>query len=243
MPKKDTNQNDDVQDPQDDDVTDDDVQDPQDDADGGQDDNASGDDDNQDDASGDGTDGTSKPNGPKPSTKDDADPLAGLKRALAAERQQRKDLDKQLRDLQRKHASAEERALLEAREQAAEEARNSTREPLVKALAAAKLEAAGVQSGTAKLVGLLDLSKVDVDDDGELIGLGDQIDELKDSFPGLFAAATGGGTKPPNANSGAGSRTGRTKDRDGQQQPKGFAQLLADQVMGAAPPGQGMVHR
>jgi len=243
MPKKDTNQNDDVQDQQNDDVTDDDVQDQDGDAtDDVQDDATDGD---QDDAQDDVSDGKSKTSKPaqRQQPQDDADPNAGLKRALAAERQQRKDAERKLRDLERKHASAEERALLEARDQAAQVAREETRKPLVKALAAAKLEAAGVQSGTAKLLGLLDLDKVDVDDDGELVGIEDQIDELKETFPTLFASVAGGGTKPPNANGGAGSRTGRKKDRDDQQPQRGFADILAAQVMGTAPPGQGMTMR
>jgi hypothetical protein len=87
---------------------------------------------------------------------------------------------------------------------------------------------------------LLDLEKVDVVD-GELIGLEDQIDEIKEEFPNLFAPAGGGGTRAPNVNGGAGN--GRTKDKQDRQAPKGFAQILAEQVTGVTPIGQGMVGR
>jgi hypothetical protein len=175
---------------------------------------------------------------------DPDDPAAGLKKALQAERTRARGLDKELKELRLKHASAEERVLLEAREQAAAEAAASTRTPLVKALAAMGLQAAGVQTGIEKLVGLLDLDKVELDEGGEVIGLSEQIDELKETFPGVFAVATG--TAPPrvpNANGGAGAGTGRKKDREVEQTPKGFAQILADQVTGAQSPGIGMAHR
>jgi hypothetical protein len=179
----------------------------------------------------------------QPAAQQDADdPAAGLKKALAAERAKAKGLDKELKELRLKHASTEERQLLEAREQAATEAEARVKEPLVRALAASELRAAGVQTGTAKLVGLLDLSKVELDDDGDPIGLTEQIDELREEFPNLFAAAGAG--RPPNVNGGAGSKGGRRKDKDGEpDKPKSFAQILADQVTGAAPAGQGMVMR
>jgi hypothetical protein len=171
---------------------------------------------------------------------DDDDPNAGLKKALASERVARRAADKELKELRLKHASAEERQLIEAKETAAAEAEARVKAPLIKALAASELRAAGVQQGTAKLVGLLDLAKVELDDEGELVGLDEQIEEMKEEFPNLFAAATG--TRVPNVNGGSGN--GRRKDKDGgDQKPKGFAQQLADQVMGAAPPGQGMVLR
>jgi hypothetical protein len=185
---------------------------------------------------------------PKPRTQqsqskqDPDDPTAGLRKALQAARQDARKATADLKALQRQHASAEERALLDAKEQGIEEGRTNTREPLVKALVAAKLEAAGVQgTNTPRLVRLLDLDKIDLDAEGEVIGLDDQVDELKTEFPNLFAPANGSGTRAPNVNGGAGN--GRTKDKQDRQEPKGFAQLLADQVMGAEPIGQGVVRR
>lgn len=180
---------------------------------------------------------------PKPPTRqskaDDSDPNAGLKSALQKERQRARQLERENKDLKLKNATAEERALLEARDQAAAEAVATTKAPLVKALAKVALQAAGVQSGTAKLVGLLDLEKVDLDDDGELVGLDDQIEDLKTEFPNLFAVATG--TRAPNVNGGAGN--GRKQDKQDKQEPKGFAEQLAAQVYASVPPGQGIVGR
>jgi hypothetical protein len=176
------------------------------------------------------------------SKQDPDDPMAGLRKALQAARQDARKATADLKALQRQHASAEERALLDAKEQGIEEGRTATREPLVRALVAAKLEAAGVQgTNTPRLVRLLDLDKIDLDAEGDIVGLDDQVDELKTEFPNLFAPAGSNGTRAPNVNGGAGN--GRTKDKQDRQEPKGFAQQLADMVTGSAPVGQGLVGR
>lgn len=51
--------------------------------------------------------------------------------------------------------------------------------------AKAALSEAGA-SNPARLVGLLDMDSLDIDDDGEVDGLEDEIDRLKDEFPELF---------------------------------------------------------
>jgi hypothetical protein len=243
MPKDTTDVTDDVTEDVTDDVTDDDVTD-----DSTDDTDDVTDDEGQNDKK-DGSQGkkpAAKPSTrPAPAKTGDDDPTAGLKKALTAERTRARNLEREFKELQKKHATAEERQLLEAKEQAAAEAEERVKGPLIKALAASELRGAGVQSGTAKLVGLLDLSKVELGDDGELVGLEEQIEELKEEFPNLFAASTGNGVKAaPNANGGSGSKSGRTKDRSGEDpKPKGFAQLLADQVTGAMPLGQGMAGR
>jgi hypothetical protein len=202
------------------------------------------------DGSGRGTDdsappkGKAKPSGdPKP-TGDD--PTAGLKRALDSERALRKQRDTELRELKKKHASAEELALLQAREAGASEATASITPKLMKRTAAAELRAAGASGNTAKLAGLLDLSKVEMTDDGELVGLDDQIEELKEEFPNLFSMANGKAPARPPAgkgNAGSGGTQGRTKDHDGTRQNQGrtelkngergfgFADKLADSVL------------
>jgi hypothetical protein len=164
------------------------------------------------------------------------DDLAGLRKALAAERQLRKDAEKSAATLRKQYASAEERAILEAKEAAAAEAVSKTRGPLVKALAAEALVAAGVNGSTTRLVGLLDLSKVDLDDDGVVVGLADQIEELKTEYPTLFQAASQGGRPTvPNANGGAGSRSGRQDQKPAA--PKPWNVILAEQVHGAMDSG------
>jgi hypothetical protein len=161
--------------------------------------------------------------------------VENLKKALAAERQQRKDLANQVKDLKKQNATAEERALLEARESSATEAEARVKPPLIRALAAAELRAAGVQGSTSKLVGLLSLDKIELDDDGEPIGLSDQIDELRSEFPNLFMAASGNGRPlAGSVNAGSGSRSGRTKDANGNTAPKPWYEQLADQVLNPA---------
>jgi hypothetical protein len=69
---------------------------------------------------------------PATRTQDADDPTAGLKKALASERAARKKADVELKELRLKHASAEERQLLEAKETAATEAEARVKVPLIK---------------------------------------------------------------------------------------------------------------
>jgi hypothetical protein len=163
-----------------------------------------------------------------------ADPELGkLKSALVKEREARKAADRQLAELRKQHASTEERLVIEAKEQASAEAEERVKLPLVRALASAELRAANVQGPTARLVGLLDLSKVTLDDDGDAVGLTEQIDALREEFPNLFAAATANGGRPRagNVNGGSGSSNGRQQDKGGGGAPKPWYEQLADQVL------------
>jgi hypothetical protein len=161
------------------------------------------------------------------------DGLENLRKALAAERTARKAADKALAEERRKSVSAEERAILEAKESAAAETETKVKGPLVRALAAAELRAANVQGPTARLVGLLDLDKIEIDDDGEAVGLTEQIETLKTEFPNLFQVPTASGRVPAgNANGGSGSRDGRKQDQGGGGKPKPWNEILADQVLG-----------
>ncbi|MHB2029474.1 MAG: phage scaffolding protein, partial [Acidimicrobiales bacterium] len=173
------------------------------------------------------------------------DGLEGLKKALASERTARKAAEKEIRELRLKNASAEERAILEAKEAAAAETETKVKGPLVRALAAAELRAANVQGPTARLVGLLDLDKVEIDDDGEAVGLVEQIENLKAEFPNLFqiAAASGGRAPAGNSNGGSGAREGRTQDKGGDSKPKPWNVVLAEQVLGAQGIAPGVVTR
>ena len=161
--------------------------------------------------------------------------LDGLKSALAKEREARKASDKQLAALRKQHASTEERLVIEAKEAALVEAEASVKLPLVRALAAAELRAANVQGPTARIVGLLDLTKIDLDDDGEAVGLSEQIDALREEFPNLFATASANGGRPRagNANGGSGSGSGRQQDKGSAGTPKPWYEQLADQVHGS----------
>jgi Phage minor structural protein GP20 len=159
------------------------------------------------------------------------DPTAAIRKALAAERSLRKERDKELVALRKAHATAEERALLEAREAGAAEATGKVRPQLMRKVAEAELRAAGVTGNTNRLVGLLNLERVELDDDGDLVGLDDQIATLKEEFPLLFGG--NGGRPPAGKVAGGGANQGRKQDKSDQSQAKkGFAQQLADQVLG-----------
>lgn len=71
---------------------------------------------------------------------------------------------------------------------AAEQAAN---ERIIRAEARGALKALGVKpERVSKLVGLLELDEVDVDDDGEVDGLDDAIAALRDEYPELFVTTT-----------------------------------------------------
>ena len=192
--------------------------------------------------------GGDKPAGDEPAATKQPPPaetdLDRVKKALAAERANRKKLEKDMAALRRQNASAEERALIEARETAATEREAQVKPPLLRALAAAELRAAGVQgNGATRLVGLLDLEQIDLDDDGAPVGLDEQIAGLKEEFPNLFAAPPDGKARAGNANAGSGSNSSRRQDKSGNDgRPRPWNEILAEQVLNpqmVAPPGTG----
>lgn len=64
---------------------------------------------------------------------------------------------------------------------------------VVKSAARASLISAGAdESRVTRLLAMIDVGDCDVDDDGDVVGLDEQIDSLKDDLPELF-----GGTAPP----------------------------------------------
>ena len=69
------------------------------------------------------------------------------------------------------------------------EARAESDARIRRTAARAELKAAGIPADqVGKLVGMLDLDSLDVDDDGEIDGLDEAIEELKTSWPQLFTA-------------------------------------------------------
>jgi hypothetical protein len=165
--------------------------------------------------------------------------LTNLKKAIASERTLRKQAEADLRAEKLKNASAEERQLEEAKTQAATEAEARVKQPLLRNLAATELRAAGIQGPTARLVGLLDLNKIEIDEDGEISGLIEQVEALKTEFPNMFQASSSGRAPAPNANGGSGSRSGRAGDNGAPAAPKKWNEILAEQVFatGAGTPG------
>jgi hypothetical protein len=98
----------------------------------------------------------------------------------------------------------------------------------VRSAARAAFIEAGLQGVTAdrvaKLVRMLDLDALDVDDAGEVTGLAEQVASVKADYPELFKVAE---KRPPRLN------TGDRPSTNGQ--PKRSADLIAAQVFGGSP--------
>jgi hypothetical protein len=103
-----------------------------------------------------------------------------------------------------------------------DEAAKGSDAKLVKIAARSALAAAGLAGKPDKLVALLDLDAVTVDDDGVASGLEKQIATMKADYPGLFAVTPSG---PGHLN--IGSRPGP------KPKPRGYADQLAEQLMGS----------
>lgn len=136
---------------------------------------------------------------PKPAdkqyTKADIDKLTGAlekeRAASKAARAQNRELTAQLKTATKKPSSDEAEAALEAaREEAAAAAEQKLKPVVVNAAAKAALLAAGLNTTGDKtmkrLLRTLDLADIDIDDDGEVSGLDEQIDGIKEAFPDLF---------------------------------------------------------
>jgi hypothetical protein len=135
---------------------------------------------------------------PKPFNKTQKD-FDALNAVLAKERASHKEDHDARVTLEQAGASESERAW-----QAKVDAATNASDNRLKAVAArAALTTAGLQGSPTKLVALLDLTAVVVDDDGEVIGLEDQVKGLKEEYPGLFGATNGSAPKPGQVSTGS----------------------------------------
>lgn len=89
---------------------------------------------------------------------------------------------KEREDAARANEDEHERAVREARE--AGEARY--RAPLMKAAARAALSEAGVSGSTDRVLRLVDLDALTVDDDGDIVGLEGEVERVKSEYPEFF---------------------------------------------------------
>lgn len=153
-----------------------------------------------------------------PPTKDEWEKT---QRALTKANAEAKDRREKLRELQAKSEDADGKA---AREQA--EAAEKRYKPIaVRAAAKAAFLESGLQGGSpdrvAKLVRMLDLDAIIVDEDGDVSGLDDQVSAIKKDYPELFTPAD---KRPPRITTG---------DKPGTNgRPRSASELQAAQVLG-----------
>lgn len=91
--------------------------------------------------------------------------------------------------------------------------------------AKASLAQAGATAGLDRLVKLIDFDSVDVESDGTINGLTDQIDALKEDFPELFSSKKA--PKPTRV-----TAKGDAAPRPAPEPKKSSAQLIAGQLLG-----------
>lgn len=125
----------------------------------------------------------------KPPTKADWDATqAKLKKANAQAASHRKEAD----ELKRRGETDTEAAVRSAREEAEKAAEDVWKPRFVRKAAAAALVEAGLNGPADRLLKLIDMDEVEIDEDGELSGLDQQVRSLKKDFPSLFGARGGG---------------------------------------------------
>lgn len=141
---------------------------------------------------------------------------------LSKERNRRKQVEKDLADLKKKNESDAEKAVREAREEAEKEVGGKYKKIIVKSEARSALLEAGLTVGTERFVKMIDVDKIEIDDEsGDISGLDDQIADIKKDFPELFS-------KKP------GSRLNAGSDRTPASKKKSSAQLLAERLGASA---------
>lgn len=125
------------------------------------------------------------------STEEAPDPNAGAKKALASERTARKAAEKELArvkaELANKDKPADEQALESARAEARAEATEKANTRIVRA--EVKAAAVGKVKNPALVLKLIDISEIEVDDDGEVDAdaVNQAIADLIEQYPELTA--------------------------------------------------------
>jgi hypothetical protein len=126
--------------------------------------------------------------------------------------------NKELEEKTRANETEHDKALREARE----EGEKRYRAPLVKAAARAALSEAGLGGSTDRVLRLLDLDVLSVDDDGDVVGLDGEVARVKDEYPEFFQTE-----KPkPKARPTAADR------KPAEEKPKSSAEVHAMRVLG-----------
>jgi hypothetical protein len=168
-----------------------------------------------------------------------AEDWAKLEAAMLNERTLRKKREGQIAEMRKERKAAEVTGDTEEADKIrkAEDAAAARYKPVaVRAAAKAALLEANFQNPTEervkKLIRRLDLEEIDVDDDGDITGLQDQIDQLVDDFPELFTAPA----TPAPAESPALKKTPRVSMSNKppvEQKPKSTAERIAAKIASA----------
>jgi hypothetical protein len=157
-----------------------------------------------------------------------------VRRTLAKRKQEKLDVQRQLNELRDKHRDQEtetEKAIREAAEKA--EARykpivvkKAARAALIQAGATAAVEGDKEKSEArlTRLLKLIDVSDLSIEDDGEVLGLDEQVESLRADYPELFDAQVRKTKVRP---------TGAPR-QPAPEKPKSTAELHAARLLGRA---------
>ncbi|MCQ8831766.1 phage scaffolding protein [Streptomyces malaysiensis] len=126
---------------------------------------------------------------------------------------------KELEEKARAGETEHEKALREARE----EGEKRFRTPLVKAAARVALSEAGVSGSTDRVLRLVDMDALSVDDEGDIVGLDAEVTRVKEEYPEFFQAPA---KAKPKARPTAADR------KPAEEKPKSSAEQHALRVLG-----------
>lgn len=124
-----------------------------------------------------------------------------------------------------------------AKAEAQESAAGTWKARTVKQAAKAALYAEGLSGSPDRLIKLLDLDDIDIDDEGEIDGLEEQIVELKEEFPDRFKAKDDDDDedeRPRKPKKPTTKVDGGDKGKKGVKEEKSTAELIAAGLMGGS---------
>lgn len=183
--------------------------------------------DDEDDDEADGKPADGKPVDPEMMKLRRAVRAANREAKLRREREEKLRADWEAQDKARQEQLVEAQKLSEAAEKARLEAEARYKPATIRAAAVPALLAAGANPERAdRLVRLLDMAALDVDADGEVTGLAEQIVAVKTEWPELFTPAEQPAPKPPRV-------TGADRP-PAEQGPQRSADRIAAQILGGA---------
>lgn len=116
----------------------------------------------------------------------DPDDFEAVKKALKKANHEAAKYRHELKELREQTESEQEKALRQAREEAANEAKQEYVQLVARAEAKAKLREAGVTGNIDRLIKLIEFDELEVNEDGGVDGLDDQINGLKEDYKELF---------------------------------------------------------